>query len=75
MSTHAIFRPPARFLNEGTYRLELIAVLHNRTWLMQPGVSAPQVTLVIQGGLSDSPNWVAKRPGILGPVLNWTRMN
>ena len=68
-------RVPARFLNEGSYRLELIAQVHNRSWLMQPGVNAPQVTLVIQGGLSDSPIWVAKRPGILGPVLDWARVS
>ena len=68
-------RVPARFLNEGTYRLELIAALHNRNWLLAPGTSGSQITLVVQGGLSDSPYFVAKRPGILGPVLPWTTMN
>jgi lipopolysaccharide transport system ATP-binding protein len=68
-------RVPARFLNEGAYRVELIASLHNRHWIMQPGVNAPQMTLVIQGGLSASPLWVAKRPGVLGPVLAWDRVN
>ncbi len=63
---------PVRLLNEGTYRLELIGLVHRRSWLMEPGVSAPQMTLVIQGGLSDSPYYVAKRPGVLGPVLTWT---
>ena len=66
-------RVPARFLNEGTYRVELVAFLPSR-WLMQAGVSAPQMTLVIQGGLSDSPLWVAKRPGVLGPVLLWDKV-
>ena len=66
-------RVPARFLNEGTYRVELVALLLRR-WLLEPGVSAPQMTLVIQGGLSDSPLWVAKRPGVLGPVLPWARL-
>jgi len=67
-------RVPARFLNEGTYRVELVALLPSR-WLMQPGVSAPQMTLVVQGGLSESPLWVAKRPGVLGPVLPWARLS
>ncbi len=67
-------RLPPRFLNEGTYRLELIAGLHARNWLMRPGVDAPQLTLVIQGGLSDSPYWLAKRPGYLGPAFAWSAL-
>src|SRR5262249_10746512 len=66
-------RVPARFLNEGTYRVELVAYLPSG-WLMQAGASAPQMTLVIQGGLSDSPLWVAKRSGVLGPVLPWAKV-
>jgi lipopolysaccharide transport system ATP-binding protein len=26
----------------------------------------------VQGGLSDSPYWMVKRPGLLAPVLDWT---
>jgi lipopolysaccharide transport system ATP-binding protein len=28
---------PARFLNQGSYHIELISVIHNRVWLMEPG--------------------------------------
>jgi lipopolysaccharide transport system ATP-binding protein len=28
---------PARFLNHGSYHIELISVIHNRQWLMEPG--------------------------------------
>jgi lipopolysaccharide transport system ATP-binding protein len=59
------------FLNEGTYRLELIGGLHCRGWMFEPGTSVPTITLTIQGGLSDSAFWLWKRPGELGPVLNW----
>lgn len=62
---------PSRFLNEGTYKIELIASLHFRKWLCKPGVHAPAIYLNIQGGLSDSPYWMAKRPGIVAPVLEW----
>jgi len=65
-------RVPAHLLNEGTYRLELLASLHFRKWLLEPGVNAPQVSLIIRGGLSDSPSWMAKRPGLLAPVSPWT---
>ncbi len=65
---------PRRLLNEGAYRLELIAGLHFRQWLLAPGENAPSINLEIQGGLSDSPFWIAKRPGILAPALRWERL-
>jgi lipopolysaccharide transport system ATP-binding protein len=61
---------PERFLNEGKYRVELLASIHNQSWLIQPG-RAPSVEYAIQGGLSDSPLWYGKRPGLLGVVLPW----
>lgn len=65
-------RIPARMLNEGVYRIELIGGLHHREWLFEPGKSAPQIFLNIQGGLSDSPLWTVKRPGLLAPVIPWS---
>lgn len=64
-------RIPKRFLNEGAYRIELIGGLHFREWLFKPGVNAPSICMIIQGGLSDSPHWMVKRPGILAPVMEW----
>ena len=65
---------PRRFLNEGVYRIELLALLHNRTWLLEPGANAPGIFLTIQGGLSDSPLWMVKRPGLIAPELGWTNI-
>jgi len=62
---------PKRFLNEGVYKIELIGGLHFRQWLFEPGVKAPSIHLTIQGGLSNSPMWIAKRPGVLAPVMKW----
>lgn len=62
---------PKRFLNEGSYRIELIGSLHFREWILQPGVSAPSIYLTINGGLSDSPYWTVRRPGMLAPVFEW----
>ena len=62
---------PARFFNEGVYRFELIGGLHFREWIFQPGSNLPSITLEIQGGLSDSPYWMMRRPGIMAPVLKW----
>jgi lipopolysaccharide transport system ATP-binding protein len=64
-------RFPKQFVNEGNYRLELISSLHFREWILEPGNNAPHITLVIQGGLSESPYWMSVRPGLLAPVLDW----
>lgn len=65
-------RIPARLLNEGAHRVELMGSLHFRQWLFEPGVRAPAVTLVVKGGLSDSPYWIARRPGLVAPVIDWS---
>jgi lipopolysaccharide transport system ATP-binding protein len=65
-------RIPPRILNQGKYRLELIVALYHRQWISSPGVNAPAIELSIQGGLSDSPYWMEKRPGLLAPVCSWT---
>jgi len=62
---------PARFLNEGSYRIELLASLHFRAWILEPRTSAPSVRFSIRGGLSDSPYWQTKRAGLLAPMLAW----
>ena len=62
---------PRHLLNEGTYRLELLATLHCRAGLLSPGRNAPMVSFSMQGGLSNSPYWDQKRPGILAPILPW----
>jgi lipopolysaccharide transport system ATP-binding protein len=62
---------PARFLNAGVYRVEVIASLHYQSWLLEPGKSEVCITIAIQGGLSDSPLWHERRPGLLAPVLLW----
>ncbi len=66
---------PPRFLNEGSYKLELIAALYYREWINQPCVNSPYICFSIQGGLSDSPYWLVRRPGLLAPVLSWHTSN
>ena len=53
-------RLPRRLLNEGMYRVELIGSVHHLFWIFE-----------VQGGLSESPLWNSKRPGLLAPVLPW----
>lgn len=61
-----------RFLNEGKYRIELLASLYYRSWIFEPERNAPSITITIQGGLSDSPYWMIRRPGVLAPVTKWS---
>lgn len=64
---------PKHFLNEGLYRVELYIGLRNsEQWFAMPGRKCPSIQLEIAGGLSPSPYWTEKRPGMLAPVLEWT---
>ena len=71
---HLKSRIPPHYLNEGTYRIELMASIHMGTWLCKPGANAPEIFLAVKGGLSESPYWLNRRPGILGPVVEWTHV-
>jgi lipopolysaccharide transport system ATP-binding protein len=62
---------PKRFFNQGTYRVELIIAMYYQYWIIEPDKNSPSVYFTIQGGLSDSPYWMIKRPGVLAPVMDW----
>ena len=64
-------RLPRRLLNEGMYRVELIGSVHYRFWILEPSAHVPTIYFEVQGGLSESPFWNSKRPGLLAPVLPW----
>ncbi|MBR4542991.1 MAG: ATP-binding cassette domain-containing protein [Lachnospiraceae bacterium] len=66
---------PNHFLNEGEYYIYFSASLHYIQWLVNPEVDSPCLKLYIQGGLSESPFWTMKRPGVCAPVLKWTVEN
>jgi lipopolysaccharide transport system ATP-binding protein len=63
---------PKRVLNQGNYKLEMIISLHFREWICRPSDHVPSILLSIQGGLSDSPYWMAPRSGILAPEYPWS---
>lgn len=65
---------PKHFLNEGEYSVKLMASLHYIQWLVDPNSKAPRKNLVIAGGLSDSPFWTMKRPGVCAPVIEWKKI-
>ncbi len=63
---------PAQWLNEGTYRVEIIARIHARRWISRPGGNAPWIPITIHGGLSTSPYYIDRRPTLLAPILSWS---
>ena len=65
-------RIPAHFLNEGRYRIDLFLGLYHRHWICEPGIMGPSLFLEIAGGLSDSPFWIEVRPGMMGPIMEWS---
>ena len=64
-------RIPPRLLNEGTYRIDLIAALYFRQWIFEPDTANPSVFLELHGGLGESPYRNVKRVGLIAPVVAW----
>lgn len=63
---------PAHFLNEGRYRVELMAGLTFVRWLFGgPGDPCPAIEFKVTGGFTLSPYWIARRPGMVAPAFNW----
>lgn len=65
---------PKYLLNEGEYRVECIAAIHFREWILQPEKNSPIIRFTIKGGLSESPNWLESRPGILAPLIRYEKI-
>ncbi len=68
---HVRTRIPKRFLNEGDYRLFFEACINMVRWIIPPDSDNINIYFTVKGGLSDSPYWTERRPGILSPVLRW----
>ena len=64
---------PNRLLNEGEYKVEIIGGIHFKKWILQPGGNSPFIIIHIRGRLSDSPLWTVKRPGIVAPLIEWSK--
>jgi len=65
---------PKNLLNEGKYRIELIAALHFLEWIYEPEKNSPIIHFIISGGLSNSANWINARPGILAPIVSYKKI-
>lgn len=64
-------RLPLELLNEGMYTLQMLGNLGFRQLLFERERSPISLRLEVRGGLSESPYWVQRRPGVAAPVLAW----
>lgn len=65
---------PSRLLNEGDYRVEIIAT-DTKQWILEPGKGNPSIPFSIQGGFGNSAYWLQRRPGVIAPELEWSVSN
>lgn len=62
---------PTHFVNEGDYYIYVQGGIHFQEWIIDPTKSAPRRKISIRGGLSESPFWTMKRPGVCAPIIKW----
>ena len=63
---------PKNILNEGSYKICMVAGIHNKFWILDPESMNPSIDIQIKGGLSESPRWTAQRSGLMAPVIKWS---
>jgi hypothetical protein len=63
---------PVGLLNEGRYRIDFLAGLHNTEWFAAPQTGGPCVWLEISGVAGNSSFRSLRRPVLLAPVLEWS---
>ena len=49
----------------------MVLHLHIQHNIYQSNINSPFIEVTIKGGLSESPYWMMKRPGITAPILKW----
>ena len=62
---------PVKLLNEGPYRLEMIAGLNKIEWFYQPEGNSPKIYFTIADGLPQNSLWNSYKPGYIAPLSNW----
>jgi len=63
---------PRELLNEGSYRISLMAGFGGGDWIVHPGAGGPTLELHVHGGFGTSPRWTSRRPGLIAPLAQWT---
>lgn len=64
-------RLPTEILNSGIYKIELIASLYFKEWIITPNKSNPTIFFNFSKKFNESKYWIQKRPGIITPNNKW----
>jgi lipopolysaccharide transport system ATP-binding protein len=64
---------PLSNLNNGRYQIELIAGIHNQSWIYQPRVNSPVLYFSIQNEIQRDNVWGSGRPGILDSNVEYIK--
>ena len=62
---------PPKLLNEGSYRISLMAGFGGGHWIVHPGAGGPTLELHVHGGFDASPRWTSRRAGLIAPLAHW----
>ncbi len=65
-------RMPKNTLNEGSYRLKVIASVYGKKWILEPDSSPVKLVFRVKHADQVSPFWKENRGGIITPLINWT---
>jgi len=64
-------RLPIEILNSGIYKIELIASLYFKEWIITPNKINPTIFFNFSKKFNESKYWIQKRPGIVTPNNKW----
>ncbi|HAQ02959.1 TPA: ABC transporter ATP-binding protein [Candidatus Nomurabacteria bacterium] len=62
---------PTEIFNSGIYKIELIASLYFKEWIISPNNINPTIFFNFSKKFNESKYWVQKRPGIITPNNQW----
>jgi lipopolysaccharide transport system ATP-binding protein len=62
---------PTEIFNSGIYKIELIASLYFKEWIIPPNKTNPTMFLNFSKKFNESKYWTQKRPGIITPNNQW----
>lgn len=69
---HLIATIPPKLLNEGSYKISVIASIFNKKWLFEyTDKESPSLYMSIAGGLAHTKLWPHARDGYLAPKIDW----
>lgn len=64
---------PSFYFNQGKFRVELIAAIHNKEWIFRPVFNAPFLSFSIYNHPDINNIWMEKRPGLLLPTIQYSK--